>query len=90
LSNKEATHTKDRFLSQIVEGSPIPTFVIDKDHRVIHWNRACENLTGIPEEDIIGTNRQENHPLSKAPGRPKAFSRIWERRENGLSLMRHP
>jgi sigma-B regulation protein RsbU (phosphoserine phosphatase) len=58
LSNKEATHTKDRFLSQIVEGSPIPTFVIDKDHRVIHWNRACENLTGIPEEDIIGTNRQ--------------------------------
>ena len=51
-------HTSDRFLSQIVEGSPIPTFVIDKNHKVIHWNKACENLTGIPREDIIGTNRQ--------------------------------
>ena len=45
-------------LSQIVEGSPIPTFVIDKEHVVKHWNRACENLTGISAKDIIGTNRQ--------------------------------
>jgi len=44
--------------SQIVEASPIPTFVINKKHLVTHWNRACENLTGIPAGEMIGTNRQ--------------------------------
>ena len=31
---------RDR-LSQIIDGSPVPTFVIDEDHSVTHWNRAC-------------------------------------------------
>jgi len=28
---------------------------IDRDHVVIEWNRACEDLTGIKREDVIGT-----------------------------------
>ncbi len=43
------------WLSQIVENSTIPTFVIDKDHKVTHWNRACENLTGIPKNEVVDT-----------------------------------
>ncbi|MBN2254913.1 MAG: PAS domain S-box protein [Deltaproteobacteria bacterium] len=45
-------------LQQIVESSPIPTFVIDSDHMVTHWNKACENLTGISAEEIVGTRKQ--------------------------------
>ncbi len=45
-------------LSQIIEQNSIPTFVIDHEHRVIHYNRACENLTGIPAKDMIGTKKQ--------------------------------
>ncbi len=45
-------------ISQVVEKSPIPTFVIDPDHRVAHWNRACENLTGLSAARIIGTQNQ--------------------------------
>ena len=30
------------------------TFVIDKDKKVIAWNRALEKMTGIPKQDIIG------------------------------------
>ena len=45
-------------LSQIIQGSTIPTFVIDKDHTVTHWNRACEMLTGFSAEEIVGTDRQ--------------------------------
>lgn len=41
----------------IIEGSPIPTFVIDRDHRVILWNKACAELTGIAARDIIGTDK---------------------------------
>ncbi|WP_338115872.1 putative bifunctional diguanylate cyclase/phosphodiesterase [Thiocystis violacea] len=33
----------------------VPTFVIDGEARVIVWNRACEQLTGMPAADVIGT-----------------------------------
>jgi PAS domain S-box-containing protein len=45
-------------LSQIVEGNSVPTFVIDKEHRITHWNKACENLTGISASEVTGTKRQ--------------------------------
>jgi len=32
-------------LYQTVYGTPIPTFVIDRDHVVTHWNRVLESLT---------------------------------------------
>lgn len=43
-----------RQLSQIVDGSPIPTYVIDAEHRVTHWNRACEKLTGLSRSAVLG------------------------------------
>ena len=42
----------------ILEGSPIATFVMDRFHRVIHWNKACELLTGKKPEELIGTDNQ--------------------------------
>ncbi len=42
-------------LSSIIQGSPIPAFVIDRNHRVTHWNRSLEELTGLAAGDIIGT-----------------------------------
>ncbi len=45
-------------LSQIIEGSTIPTFVLDKDHIVTHWNTAMENLTGAKAKTMVGTTRQ--------------------------------
>jgi PAS domain S-box-containing protein len=40
----------------IIEGSPVPTFVIDKDHKVILWNRACTDLTGYSSKVMVGTS----------------------------------
>ncbi len=42
-------------LKQIVEGIPIPTYVIDENRKVTHWNNACELLTGKNAEKLIGT-----------------------------------
>ena len=42
-------------LSQIIEGSTIPTFVLNKDHLVTHWNKAMESVTGVPAETMVGT-----------------------------------
>ena len=41
-------------LTHLVEGNPVATFVIDAEHRVTHWNRACALLTGVPADDMIG------------------------------------
>ncbi len=39
----------------IIEGSPVPMFVIDNDHRIVLWNRACTDLTGYSSREMIGT-----------------------------------
>ncbi|MEN6623895.1 MAG: PAS domain S-box protein [Smithella sp.] len=52
---EEALRESER-LQNIILGSPIPAFVIGKDHKVIHWNRALEELSGIKSQDIIGSS----------------------------------
>ena len=42
-------------LTQIIESIPIPTFVIDNDHVVTHYNTAMENLTGNSADEMVGT-----------------------------------
>jgi len=49
--------SKER-LSQILQETSIPTFVIDNNHIVTHINKAYENLTGILADEIIGTRKQ--------------------------------
>jgi len=43
-------------LDAILQTSPIPKFVIDKNHRVISWNKAMANVTGIEARTVLGTN----------------------------------
>ena len=43
---------------QIVQGSSIPTFVIDNRHIITHCNKAFENLIGVAAHEIIGTRKQ--------------------------------
>ncbi|MBI2308197.1 MAG: PAS domain-containing protein [Rhodocyclales bacterium] len=50
LARREA----ERRLNEIVAGSPVATFVIDTQCRVTHWNRACEALTGVSKEEMMG------------------------------------
>jgi len=45
-------------LAKIIDGSSIPLFVINKQHRVIYWNIAIEALTGLKRDKIIGTDEQ--------------------------------
>lgn len=53
-SARMAVVDSQRQLLQILQGSPIATFVIDKEHRITHWNKACEALTGYSAEEKIG------------------------------------
>jgi len=44
--------------ARIIDGTPIPLFVIDRQHRVTFWNTAVESLSGIPREKMVGTTEQ--------------------------------
>jgi two-component system NtrC family sensor kinase len=43
-----------RVLTQILENSPVATFVIDKTHRITHWNSACAQTTGREAAYMLG------------------------------------
>ncbi|HEX5126282.1 MAG TPA: ATP-binding protein [Rhodocyclaceae bacterium] len=47
-----------RTFKELLDGNPVPTFVVNNQHMVLHWNRACEILTGVPASDIVGTRNQ--------------------------------
>ncbi len=34
----------------------VPTFVLNPKREVVIWNRACERLTGVAAQDVIGTS----------------------------------
>ncbi len=55
----KALRDSERRLSDIISFLPDPTFVIDRDGRVIAWNRAMETMTGIAAKDMLGRGNYE-------------------------------
>lgn len=51
-------HLPQNLLAEhLLQHTPVSTFVLNAQHQVIIWNKACEQLTGINAADIIGTNQ---------------------------------
>ena len=55
---EEKLKESEQRLHNIIQGSPIPAFVIGKDHKVLYWNKALEELTRIKAKEVVGTKRQ--------------------------------
>jgi len=53
-TSEEELRTNQRQLADIIEFLPDATLAIDKNKRVIIWNRAIEKMTGIPAREMIG------------------------------------
>jgi signal transduction histidine kinase/ActR/RegA family two-component response regulator len=50
-------HQREKtFYTGLIQGSSTATFVLDREHRVLIWNRACEEMTGITGDQVLGTN----------------------------------
>ena len=41
-------------LLEIIEFLPDATFVVDREKKVIAWNRAVEEMTGVSKDEVIG------------------------------------
>ncbi|WP_052418823.1 PAS domain S-box protein [Methanolacinia paynteri] len=42
----------------LLDGSPVPMFILNEDHRLIYWNKALERQSGIKAGDVLGTKSQ--------------------------------
>jgi len=74
--------------SEVIYKVSIPTFVIDRNHRVVHWNKAMENLTGIPAKDMLGTRHHWKgfYSIKKSTLADLVVDNMLEEIMSGISL----
>ena len=58
IETDERLRRSETILTAVIEESPVPIFVIDTNHRVIHWNKALEKYSGISVQETLGTTQQ--------------------------------
>jgi len=51
-----ASQERDRLLHTLFQIPTSPQFFIDKNHKVVYWDRALEILTGVKAEEAVGTS----------------------------------
>jgi len=54
---KNSLTEKGEIFESMIEHCAVAIFAIDTQHRVILWNKACEELTGIKAAEVRGTSR---------------------------------
>ncbi len=59
LRNAKIKEEANSHLEKIIELLPDATFVIDHEGRVIYWNKAIEDMTGVPKVEMIGKGNYE-------------------------------
>ncbi len=55
---QEALLAQIDFAEKLISNATAPIFVLDPQHRILFWNKACEELTGFPAGEMLGTDRQ--------------------------------
>ena len=56
---RPVTGMTDGYSAEIIDFLPDATLVIDAEGTVIAWNRAMEELTGVPAADVVGRGDHE-------------------------------
>ena len=51
-----ALSDQERYMSSLIQNSPMATFVLNMSHKITIWNKACEKLTGREESEMLGTD----------------------------------
>jgi len=61
----QALRESKKYIDDILERSPVPTFIIDRSHRVVQWNPACQTLTGVSANAILGKSVWEGFTMGR-------------------------
>lgn len=73
-------------LLEIIDFLPDPTFVIDGERRVIAWNRAIEEMTGVPKDEIVGEGDYAYGEVFYGTRRPILIDMIFSKDEDLESI----
>lgn len=55
-SVEKALAAQQLFTEALLQNTAVACFVLDAGHNVLLWSKACEELTGIPAHDMLGSN----------------------------------
>jgi two-component system NtrC family sensor kinase len=55
---EESLREQELFTQELIENSAVATFVLNRQHKVVLWNKACEELTGMSASYMKGTDHQ--------------------------------
>jgi two-component system NtrC family sensor kinase len=86
IQAEEALRNSEQRQEDIIEHLPDPTFVVDKERRVIAWNKALEAMTGVKAEDILGKDNYEYAIPFYSCRRPALIDLIFEPGEDRNTL----
>ncbi len=75
---EEALRESELRLSALIDFLPDATLAIDKDKRIIIWNRAIEEMTGIPAQEMIGKGDYAYTLPFYGVARPQLMDLFWE------------
>lgn len=77
---QDARETRRR-LANIIEFLPDATLVIDQEGKVIAWNHAIEEMTGVPAVEMLGKGDYEYALPFYGERRPILIDLVWLPRE---------
>ena len=78
---EEALKESQQQLADIIDFLPDATFVIDREGKVIAWNRAVEEMLGIRAADMLGKGDYEYALPFYGERRPILIDLVFEPRE---------
>ncbi len=54
----EKNITLQKTIEGVIQGSPVHMFVIDRDHKILFWNKAMAEMSGYSAKSMVGTDLQ--------------------------------
>ncbi len=78
MQAKKTIKESERRLSEIIDFLPDATFAIDREGKVITWNRTIEEMTGIRAESMLGNGNYEYSLPFYGTRRPIMIDLVFE------------
>lgn len=75
---EEALLESQQRLSEIIDFLPDATFAIDRDGKVMAWNRAIEEMTGVDSESVLGKGNYEHAVHFYGIRRPMVLDLVFQ------------
>ncbi len=71
---RQSLESSKRFLEKVIDSSPDPIFIKDRQHRILNVNRALCDIYGLTKEEVAGKTDHDLFPREQA-------DRFWETTE---------